>query len=410
MNKYFLPVYHSQLKPWIKWWILKRLNGGQSSLKAVTISSGTLTKVDKSKALSIKQYYGNTVQNGTPTPESPVEIQTISGDNSFSINNSSYRVDFGGDNLLPQDKYIASTEVNGITYTNNGDGTFSLSGTASANTTIRIIPVGDLSLKTSQAYYLYSSQAYNSTSFNMSIVLNDSGTNRYLTANGTLTTPSSFTQARLQFYIASGNTVNVQNIKLMLVEGNTAPSRYSPYVENPIELCKIGDFEDKIYNDNGTWKIEKNIGKIVLNGSENWVKRSDISTITTSCFRTDYSSEVSANMVNGTILLSNMFTCLNNTNDVEHFRYIGAVNYRLQLFINKSRLSSDNSTGLKTWLSTHNTTVYYPLATPTYETITNTNLISGLNALYEFYVNSSKVTISNNSEIPLEVLLEYYGR
>ena len=103
--KNFYPIYRNKkLLPWIKWWILKRLNGGQSSLKAVTLSSGTLTKVDKSKALSIKEYYGNTVQNGTPTPESPVEIQTISGDNSFSINNSSYRVD------LRRQEYNKSTK------------------------------------------------------------------------------------------------------------------------------------------------------------------------------------------------------------------------------------------------------------------------------------------------------------
>lgn len=66
--------------------------------------------------------------------------------------------------------------------------------------------------------------------------------------------------------------------------------------------------------------------------------------------------------------------------------------------------------GFKTWLSTHNTTVYYVLAEPTTTEITNATLISQLNALYEFYVNSSTVSISNNSQIPLEVLLEYYGR
>lgn len=55
-------------------------------------------------------------------------------------------------------------------------------------------------------------------------------------------------------------------------------------------------------------------------------------------------------------------------------------------------------------------TLYYQLATPTTESITNTNLISQLNALYEFYVGLSTVNISNDSEITLEVLLEYYGR
>ena len=383
MNKYFLPVYHSELKPWIKWWILKRLNGGESSLKAVTISSGTLTKVDKSKALSIKEYYGNTVQNGTPSPESPVEIKTISGDNTFTINGVNYNLDLKSKQLFDK-----STVTNGYRL----DGSGNASSSASNEFTSDYIEIAP------NTTYIRSSEvtAYTRTCFydNSKTFISKDDSNQIIT------TPSNARYLRFSEYNSRLDTI-------MINEGSTALPYESYY---NYELCKIGDYKDKIVNDNGTWKVEKKVGKVVLNGTENWVKRSDISTITTSCFRTDYSTEVSANMVNGTILLSNMFTCLNNTNDVEHFRYIGAANYRLQLFINKSRLSSDDSTGLKTWLSTHNTNVYYILATPTTETITNTTLISQLNALYEFYVNSSTVTISNNSEIPLEVLLEYYGR
>lgn len=69
-----------------------------------------------------------------------------------------------------------------------------------------------------------------------------------------------------------------------------------------------------------------------------------------------------------------------------------------------------SASGLKTWLTSHNSIFYYKLQNPTTETITNTNLISQLNALYEFYVGLSTVNISNDSEITLEVLLEYYGR
>lgn len=113
MNKYFLPIYHSQLKPWIKFWLLKRLKpSAPVTLKAVTISEGTLTKVDKSKALSIKEYYGNTVQDGTPTPDSPIPVQTISGDNTFTINSVNYRVDFGGKNLYNKSQELEGKIIN----------------------------------------------------------------------------------------------------------------------------------------------------------------------------------------------------------------------------------------------------------------------------------------------------------
>lgn len=106
--KFLYPIKKLNIKPWIKYWLLKKLNdSGESTLKAVTLSSGTLQKVDKSKSLSIKEYYGNTIQNGTPTPEAPVEIKTISGDNTFTINSNSYRLDLGGKNIFNKTTIVA---------------------------------------------------------------------------------------------------------------------------------------------------------------------------------------------------------------------------------------------------------------------------------------------------------------
>lgn len=133
-----------------------------------------------------------------------------------------------GKNILPQNEYISSTTINGITYTNNGDGTFSLSGTATAETSIRIIPTEKFNLNNGQQYYLYSSLPYNSSTFNMSIVTLENGTQNYLIVNNNYTPATTPTNSRLQFYIAQGNTVNAQNIKLMLVKGNN-DTNYEPY-------------------------------------------------------------------------------------------------------------------------------------------------------------------------------------
>ncbi|MEE3344408.1 MAG: hypothetical protein VZS44_09980 [Bacilli bacterium] len=135
------------------------------------------------------------------------------------------------------------------------------------------------------------------------------------------------------------------------------------------------DFEP--YLPKGTWYIEKKVGGVVLDGSESWVKRTDVSTTNTSCFRLGYD-----NVINLQSVLSNNFICMNNIRDEEHFRYSSNVNgYAFQLFINKSRLGSDTATGLQTWLSAHNTIVKYILATPTYTEITNEELLGQLNAI-----------------------------
>ena len=44
--------------------------------------------------------------------------------------------------------------------------------------------------------------------------------------------------------------------------------------------------------------------------------------------------------------------------------------------------TNNTSTLLKAWLLTHNTSVYYVLATPEYTEITNTELIEDLETLY----------------------------
>ena len=134
-------------------------------------------------------------------------------------------------NILPENLYMATRTLNGITYTNNGDGTISFSGTATANTSIQLIPDSKMSFKAGQPYYLYSSVPYNSTTFNLSIALTENGATRYLLANGTYTPTYNSTQARLSLYVPNGTTINATNVKLMLIEGNTAPSEYEPYIE-----------------------------------------------------------------------------------------------------------------------------------------------------------------------------------
>ena len=144
-------------------------------------------------------------------------------------------------NLLPTNKYITTVTTNGITFTNNGDGTFNIVGTATASTTIVIIPANIINLEANQSYYLYSNEAYDVDTFNLSIVMTEGSSTKFLTANHTYTPTTLPTNVKLQFYIDSGKSVNKTNVKLMLVKGNTAPDQYEPYVD------------EGIYVDNELW-------------------------------------------------------------------------------------------------------------------------------------------------------------
>lgn len=66
--------------------------------------------------------YGKSSQDGTPTPDNPIEIQSV-------VNP---KLTVCGKNLL--NKVLQTTTKNGVTCTNNGDGTYTLNGTATAQT------------------------------------------------------------------------------------------------------------------------------------------------------------------------------------------------------------------------------------------------------------------------------------
>ena len=70
-------------------------------------------KHSKGRKLIDYKIYGNSVQNGTPTPDSPVEIESV-GDRTVNL------IDYHN---------LSSTTNKGITYTNNNDGSFTANGT-----------------------------------------------------------------------------------------------------------------------------------------------------------------------------------------------------------------------------------------------------------------------------------------
>lgn len=67
--------------------------------------------------------FGRSTQDGTPTPDAPVEI--VSAGNSGKL-----RASVHGRNLLPYPFYDKTKTVNGVTFTDNGDGTITANGTA----------------------------------------------------------------------------------------------------------------------------------------------------------------------------------------------------------------------------------------------------------------------------------------
>ena len=163
-----------------------------------------------------------------------------------------------------------------------------------------------------------------------------------------------------------------------------------------MELCKIGDFKDRIYKDNGKWYLEKKINKIVFNGTETqWTVEK-----TGDYYRFNFTE---ANMYNyngrGQYAISNYFYST-TTND-----FGAIITYQLRIMLYPSDTNITTVNNFQTWLSTHNTTVYYVLATPTTTEITDTTLINQLNSL-ELYPGVTNI-FADSGNLGVNLSLHY---
>ena len=136
------------------------------------------------------------------------------------------------------------------------------------------------------------------------------------------------------------------------------------------------------------WYLNKQIGKVVYTGSneENWTKNTSAEILRYVIVINDCLTTSSRQIV-----LSNYY------NYKDHSNYAGLI----FLFNNNLYVYPDNintSADFKTWLSTHNTTVYYILATPAYEEITDTTLISQLEAIKKSYNSQTNISQTNTDK------------
>ena len=189
---------------------------------------------------------GDTTQNGTPTPDTPVPVNVVSGDNT---------IDICGKNLFNKNNVRAG-------YRFGSDGEYYASTGYNATEYIRVQPSTLYSVSWSMVW----DEVVCTYDINKTFIRRlQSGTN--------------FTTSASEYYIRA----NVSNAHLdtAQIEKGTATT-YEPYIGNSyplylgdIELCKIGDYQDRIYKDNGKWYLEKQIGKDVLDGSETYNLQSD---------------------------------------------------------------------------------------------------------------------------------------
>ena len=141
------------------------------------------------------------------------------------------------------------------------------------------------------------------------------------------------------------------------------------------------------------WYIEKQIGKVVLDGSET---PSQVNTSSTNTTRVSYNHYADGSTGNGLILCNILSYASNWSADTVGISY-DASNGGFWFRINKTTIGT-TQTEVQNWLSSHNLISYIALSTPTYTTITNTELINQLETLYTAKSQEGTTNISITSE------------
>jgi hypothetical protein len=339
----------------------------------------------------------------SPNPDYPQEIVNISGKSTLKD---------VGKNLLSLTNLTPSTK-SGITLTKNNDGTITLNGTASgdANFVFAIDNITATSDYKAQIYKQSGSFTNNYVSLYLSI---DSAFSSFdlLSMTSSDMIQMSLGNKTYNYAQVKVNTgVVCNNLKIGIQIVNETTNTFEAYKGQTyeinignIELCKIGDYKDRIYYSSGKWYLEKNIGKVVLNGNEEW----NSETAYTGYYRYTFSTLEALNTNNG---LNNRFTQrISQAHGGYEYLFIQTNNGAIHIQLLQSRLSSSSIADFKTWLSNNNVTVYYVLTTPTTTEITESNYPTLYNQLnnIKLYEGVNHITMTNESGLDVEFDITYY--
>ena len=344
---------------------------------------GTFLSLNSTQKGKMKiELKGNTLQDGEPTPTNPVDINVVSGSNVIYTNNK---------NFIQLSNF--TTTVNGMTIKFENDKII-LNGTTTSNTDILLTNLNWNSFSTEMLSKINKYNEKICASNNSSLVtyfVTNQG--EYLTQSITLSNAVKLVSIFIR--IPSGKTYNNKDIEAQ-IEISSNPTTYKihqgkelPLDLGSIELCKIGGYQDYFYKSGSKWYLHKEIGKTIINGSEaGWNSPSD------NRFNLDNLNIKFKKQAGAILHICNKYKAYNQTESNGNFNnLVQNVDYgfNLSTYTPSSGIAYNarfkdtrftNITDFKTWLASNNIILYCVLETATDTEITDTTLISQLEAIY----------------------------
>lgn len=355
-------------------------------------ASGTSFVLNDMVKANIKDYQlrGNTIQDGTPTPDTPVEIQSVKGNQEINV----FGKNLFNKNSITNDSWLVE---NGTVSTEHPG--YDVSD---------YIPIAP-----NTQYYKGNNGSPRNKYYDINKQPLDTSTYQDISIGGnagTFTTPNKAYYLRITINEANAD---INSLQIEQSASATSYEQYSgttfPISLGTIELNKIGNYQDKIYKQNDKWYLEKNTDKIILDGVNTTFK-----TFTTySGFNrcgiqatnnaiSDYQEQQNYNYVR-----SNYFKNVGkaSTPETNSILMWNSGNYIYCFFVEGT---FENIQQANQWLTTHSMEVIYAIATPTITEITDENLISQLEDIYNIILNENN-TIIINGNLPSDTLVIGYA-
>ena len=342
--------------------------------------------------------YGQTSQEGTPTPETPIEVEVVKGN---------IEIEERGKNELQLNNKSATS--NGLSVKSN-NGKITISGTTTTYAAVDIPLTKDITLDGVYNFYVkFNGEKSNVDTFQV-LFRRANNTNIYPYAlqqndyfiNRLENNVNNDTIHYIRIYIGATATINGE-LDIMITKSDTVDSNYEPYKEpktyqlslGEYEFARIGNYRDTIEYDVENDKVYKNkaINKVILNtltwengyvGTNTYGTQSllnNIGNVTTDI------NIICSHAVGITFNDRNRFT-----NTTIYTETNGFVDFRNTAFTSLEEFTI--------FLSNNNVYAYYVLATPTKEEITGT-LKDQIKALYNSQSFNGTTIITSNGELPL---------
>lgn len=377
-------------------------------LNTNAITSEVLQKILDSiliyEGSDIKPYEKYTGENPAPNPEYPQDIQVVKGNNEVKIET--------GNRL----NYTGSHTNSGVTTIVEDGSNFTSNGTVTTNNYFNLVADKQYELDSlTQYFYVEGLESSNRLK-----IYSTTDARNYDLANGLneINFRNLTNVFRIYFSETAGTVIKNRNVKITMFYTSYTQNKFVPHKEQtyPItlpegmEMCKIGDYADKFVWQNNKWYKSKKIKKNSLINVNFNVEQKRNNTIL--FFGQLYEKARGS-------FICNYFRHVGYGSISQDIEFIGdgsGYNSRAYLSINKTRLNgySDDLTNaqikqlLTNYLQTIDGELYYPLATPVPEEITDTTLITQLNNIKQAYTYQGQTNISQtNEDLPFIITADF---